>query len=151
MPKNETVHKVPHRAEDMFALVARVEDYPKFVPLCEKLIVRSRVPQEQGGLALLADMTVAYKFLRETFTSRVVLDPERLTITTDYVDGPFRHLENRWHFVPAGEGGCEVHFFLDYEFRSRALGALMGTMFDRVFRKFADAFEARADVVYGRG
>jgi coenzyme Q-binding protein COQ10 len=94
-------------------------------------------------------MTVGYKAIRETFTSRVTLDPGRLRILVEYVDGPFRHLENRWTFRPA-EGGCEVEFFITYEFRSFALGMLMGTMFDRAFRKFSEAFERRADEVYGR-
>jgi coenzyme Q-binding protein COQ10 len=99
---------------------------------------------------LLADMTVGYKAIRETFTSRVTLDPANLKILVEYVDGPFRHLENRWTFKP-NESGCEVGFFISYEFASRMLGLLMGAMFDKAFRKFSEAFERRADQVYGRG
>jgi coenzyme Q-binding protein COQ10 len=65
-----------------------------------------------------------------------------------YLEGPFRQLENRWTFRPLGENACEVEFFISYEFRSRTLGFLMGSMFDTAFRKFADAFERRADVVF---
>lgn len=149
MPSFQTVHKVDHSSEDMFALVADVEKYPEFVPLCEKLQVRGRKDLGEGREMLVADMTVAYKLFRETFTSRVTLDPAAGRILVEYLDGPFRHLENVWTFKPLGESACEVGFDITYEFKSRTLSALMSAMFDRAFRKFSDAFEARADVVYG--
>lgn len=134
----------------MFDLVADVEKYPAFVPLCAALKVRSRSSKGEGVETLVADMTVAYKMVRETFTSRVRLDRLNLTILVEYLDGPFRRMENRWTFRPAGEAACDVEFFIDYEFRSRILAMLMGAMFDTAFRKFAAAFEQRADAVYGR-
>lgn len=149
MPRFETRHTVDHAAADMFALVADVEDYPKFVPLCEALKVRGRQDLGDGRAVLVADMTVAYKVFRETFTSRVTLAPAENTILVEYLDGPFKQLENRWTFKPLAEKRCEVGFYIAYEFRSRALGALMGAVFDRAFHKFASAFEARADQVYG--
>ena len=94
-------------------------------------------------------MTVAYKFVRETFTSRVTLDRANLEILVEYLEGPFQRLNNRWKFRPAGDHACDVEFFIAYEFRSRTLGALMGSVFDAAFRRFAAAFERRADVVYG--
>lgn len=151
MPMFNSSRRVSHSPEQMFALVADVERYPQFLPLCEGLVVKRRTPRANGGEVLLADMTVGYRAIRETFTSRVTLDPDNLKILVEYVDGPFSHLENRWSFKPAGEGGCEVGFFISYEFASRMLGLLMGTMFDRAFRKFAEAFERRADQVYGVG
>lgn len=93
-------------------------------------------------------MTVAYKLFKETFTSRVELRPKEQTILVEYLDGPFKHLENKWTFEDAGEGSCDVGFFISYEFKSRTLGSLMGVMFDKAFRKFSSAFEARADEVY---
>lgn len=149
MPQFETRHKVKHAASDMFALVADVEAYPKFVPLCEALRVRGRQPLDDGRTILVADMTVAYKVFRETFTSRVTLVPDEQKILVEYLDGPFRKMENRWVFRPLGERSCEVGFFISYEFKSRTLGALMGAVFDRAFHRFAGAFEARADEVYG--
>jgi coenzyme Q-binding protein COQ10 len=151
MPSFQTVHKVAHSSEDMFALVADVEKYPEFVPLCEKLQVRGRKDLGEGREVLVADMTVAYKLFRETFTSRVTLESANRRILVEYLDGPFRHLENVWTFKPLGEDACEVGFDITYEFKSRTLSALMSAMFDRAFRKFSDAFEARADVVYGAG
>lgn len=150
MPSFRSKRHVRHSAVDMFELVADVERYPEFVPLCESLRVRRRVASGEGVDILVADMSVAYKMFRESFTSRVTLDRPRLAITVEYLDGPFSRLENRWTFKPEGERASEVDFYISYEFRSRALGLLMGAMFDAAFRRFAEAFEARADEVYGR-
>ena len=133
----------------MFDLVADVEKYPEFVPLCEALCVRSRRERE-GRTLLVADMTVGYGAIRETFTSQVILKPDERRIDVSYVDGPFRYLSNVWRFEDFGKGRCEVHFHIDYEFKGRVLGALMGAMFDRAFRRFSAAFEERADRLHGR-
>jgi len=134
----------------MFDLVADGEKYPEFVPLCSALRVKSRTDKGEGITVLVADMTVAYKIIRETFTSRVTLDRPNLTILVEYLDGPFKRLQNRWTFRPTGDIACEVEFFIDYEFRSRTLAMLMGAMFDTAFRRFAAAFEKRADEIYRR-
>ena len=131
----------------MFELVADVERYPEFVPFCEALVVRGRRREGERDV-LVADMTVGYKLVRETFTSKVTLDRAALEIRADYLDGPFRALENIWRFRPLPDGGCEISFCISYEFRSRTLALLMGSLFDRVFRRFAEAFERRADQIY---
>ena len=148
MPEISTTRRVHHAASEMFDLVADVEHYPEFVPLCESLRVRKRL-QEGGKDIVVADMTVAYKLLRQTFTSRVTLDRANLQILVEYLEGPFRQLNNRWSFQAAGDRVCDVDFYIAYEFRSRTLGTLMGTVFDAAFRRFASAFEQRADRVYG--
>lgn len=151
MPVFKTERRVRHRPDQMFDLVADIEKYPLFVPLCENIRVRRRVNAGDDNVAILvADMTVAYKLIRETFTSRVTLDRPRLHILAEYIDGPFSRLENHWRFAHAGEGTA-VSFSIDYEFRSRALALVMGAIFDAAFRRFASAFEARADEIYGRG
>ena len=149
MPQFTTRRRVRHSAAHMFDLVADVERYPEFVPLCRSLKVKNRIPQPEGVEILTADMTVAYKFVRETFTSRVTLDRPNLQILVEYLEGPFSNMENRWSFHSTGEQACEVEFFISYEFRSRTLGLLMGAMFDVAFRRFASAFEHRADAVFG--
>src|ERR1051326_3231430 len=149
MPQFSTTRRVQHSAADMFDLVADVEHYPQFVPLCQSLAVRGRSKDGEGREVIVADMTVAYKFIRETFTSRVTLDRPNLTILVEYLEGPFRRMNNRWTFRPVSETSCEIEFFLAYEFRSRAFGILMGSVFDAAFRRFAAAFERRADQVYG--
>ena len=148
MPQYATKRRVRHAANEMFDLVADVERYPEFVPLCRALKVRQRKSEPNGIEVLVAEMTVAYKLISETFTSRVTLDRANLSILVEYLDGPFSRLENRWTFHPAGERSCDVEFFISYEFRSRMLAVLMGSMFDLAFRRFAVAFEQRADLVY---
>ncbi|HVX98547.1 MAG TPA: type II toxin-antitoxin system RatA family toxin [Pseudorhodoplanes sp.] len=151
MPEFATTRRVRHAASHMFDLVADVERYPQFVPLCQSLVVRQRNPGPRGTEVVVADMTVSYKLLRETFRSRVTLDRPNLRILVEYLEGPFRKMENRWEFQPAGEKSCDVRFFIAYEFRSRTLAMLMGTVFEAAFRRFAQAFEQRADQIYGAG
>ena len=150
MPRFSSKRRVRHTAPQMFDLVADVERYPEFVPLCHSLKIRQRTPKPDGTEIIIADMTVSFKLVKESFTSRVTLDRANLKILVEYLQGPFSHMQNRWSFKPAGEEACEIEFFIDYEFKSRMLGMLMGAMFDAAFRRFATAFEQRADQVYGR-
>lgn len=155
MPRFETTRIVRHSPEVMFSLVADIERYPEFVPMCEALHIRRRTetPGEGGSpglVTLLADMSIGYKMIRETFTTRVELDPAAGQIRVAYIDGPFRHLENRWTFLPRMDGGTDVKFFIDYEFKSRTFQLLAGAVFEKVFRKMAEAFEARADALAAR-
>jgi coenzyme Q-binding protein COQ10 len=150
MPQFSTKRRVRHDAANMFDLVADVDKYPQFVPFCRAMKVRKRSEDAQGRPIIVCEMTIAYKMIHETFTTRVTLDRTELTIIVDYLSGPFRKLENRWRFRPVAERMCEVEFYLVYEFQSRTFGMLMGAMFEHVFRRFADAFERRADQIYGR-
>ena len=150
MPRFSSKRRVHHTARQMFDLVADVERYPEFVPLCHSLKIRQRTPQADGTEIVIADMTVSFKLVRESFTSRVTLDRANLKIMVEYLKGPFSKLENRWHFEPRSETGCDVGFYLAYEFKSRMLAMLMGAMFDTAFQRFAAAFEKRADAVYGK-
>ncbi len=149
MPQFSTSRRVRHSASDMFDLVADVERYPEFVPLCRALKVKNRAPAGENQEIVIARMTVAYKVIHETFTSRVTLNKPHMQILVEYIDGPFKQLQNRWTFHPTGPKSCEVEFFISYEFKSRTLALLMGAMFDAAFRRFADAFEKRADEIYG--
>ena len=149
MPTFSNKRRVRHPAADMFNLVADVERYPEFVPMCRDLKVRQRSASGEGIETVVADMTVSFKLVRETFRSRVTLDRPNLQILVEYLQGPFSHMQNRWTFRPGGDQACEVEFFIDYEFRSIALQLLMGAMFDKAVRRFAEAFEQRADEIYG--
>jgi coenzyme Q-binding protein COQ10 len=150
MPRFSNKRRVQHSAQQMFDLVADVERYPEFVPLCQSLKVRQRMPKPDGTEVVVADMTVSFKLVKETFTSQVTLDRPNMKILVEYLRGPFSTLENRWTFEPKGEEACDVGFFITYEFKSRMLAMLMGSMFDTAFSRFAAAFEKRADQVYGR-
>jgi coenzyme Q-binding protein COQ10 len=134
----------------MFDLVADVERYPEFVPLCQSLKIRQRTPKPDGTEVVVADMTVSFKLVKETFTSEVALDRPNLKINVRYLRGPFSSLENRWTFEPKDDAASDVGFFIAYEFKSRMLALLMGSMFDAAFARFSAAFEKRADVIYGK-
>ena len=146
MPTFTNRRHVNFSPAQMFDLVADIECYPEFVPLCESLTVTSCTHGSDREV-LIATMEIGYKSIRETFKTRVTLIPEKQQILVEYLDGPFRHLENRWRFLPSASG-CEVDFYITYEFRSRMLALLMGAVFDKAFRKFATAFEARARQLY---
>ncbi|PPD45377.1 MAG: ubiquinone-binding protein [Methylocystis sp.] len=155
MKSFRTRRHVSHSAADMFALVCNVEAYPRFVPLCEGIKVRKRTETAPGVEELVAEMQVGFKAICERYTSRVICDSNKLEVKVDYIDGPFRKLDNRWTFreEAAGTDGrprSTIEFFIAYEFKSMALGLVMGAMFDRAFQKYADAFVARADEVYRR-
>jgi coenzyme Q-binding protein COQ10 len=150
MPSFSNKRRVLHSASEMFDLVADVERYPEFVPLCQSLKIRQRTPKDDGTEVVIADMTVSFKLVKETFTSEVTLERSHLKITVRYLRGPFSNLENRWTFEPKGDNACDVGFFIAYDFKSRMLALLMGSMFDAAFGRFSAAFEKRADVVYGK-
>ena len=150
MPRFSNRRRVQHRAEQMFNLVADVERYPDFVPLCQALKVRQRKQNGDGTETVVCDMTVSFKLVKETFTSEVTLDKAHLKILVRYLKGPFSNLENRWTFEAKGEEACDVGFFIAYEFKSKMLATLMGAMFDAAFARFSAAFEKRADMVYGK-
>jgi coenzyme Q-binding protein COQ10 len=150
MPAFSTTRRVAFTPRQMFDLVADVEQYPKFLPLCEGLSVKKRARDGEKTI-LICEMTVGYHAIRESFTSRVTLDPPALLVhagsVPEYPSGPFRQVDNRWSFAQA-EGGCDVQFFISYEFKSLVMQMLVGSLFDRVFRRYTEAFEERAHAVY---
>jgi coenzyme Q-binding protein COQ10 len=155
MKSFRTRRHVSHSAADMFALVCNIESYPQFVPLCEAMKVRRRTEPAPGVTELVAEMQVGFKAICERYTSRVTCDANKLEVMVDYIDGPFRKLDNRWSFReeapgPDGSPRSMIEFFIAYEFKSMALGLVMGAMFDKAFQKYADAFVARADAIYRR-
>jgi len=135
---------VPYTADQMFALVADVERYPEFLPW----ITAARIKARDGDV-FAADVLVGFKSFREKFTSRVTLDRASRLIVAEYIEGPFKHLTNRWHFEPASDGGCIVDFDIDFAFKMRVLEQLIGALFDRAVMKMTDAFEKRAHALYG--
>ena len=151
MPTFTTRRHVAFTPRQMYDLVADIETYPQFLPLCDGLTVLARGHDDQGRDVLTSQMRVGYGAFNERFTTRVTLDPYALAVLAKGNDGPFRHIENTWRLLPAADGGTDVEFFINYEFANPMLGMLVGSMFDRAFTKFADAFEQRAEAIYGRG
>jgi len=135
--------RLPYTPEQIFDLVADIDRYPEFLPWCVGARILKR---EEEGRVLLAELEIGFKHLRERYTSRVILDrPQGIEVAYTY--GPFRHLANRWAFRSV-EGGTEIDFFLEFEFRSRVLGALMSGLFDQAVRTMVGAFERRAGRLY---
>ncbi len=148
MRKFETIRTVAHSAEKMFDLVADIECYPEFVPLCAGLRVTNET--EDGDCRIrIADMSVAYKALSETFRCKVTENRVENQIVVQYLTGPFKSLNNVWTFESRGANSSDVRFYIAYEFQSRMFQMIAGAVFDRAFSRFAEAFEQRADRVYG--
>jgi coenzyme Q-binding protein COQ10 len=143
VPSHSEQRILPHGAEEMYDLVADVGRYPEFLPWC----VAARV-LSQSETALRAELAIGFKGIRERFTSLVTLDRPSLRIDVTYENGPFKHLDNHWHFIPLDGGRCRLDFHVDFEFRSRILDMLMGRLFDEAVRRMVRAFETRADALY---
>ena len=143
-----TVHAetrvIPHRPEELYALVADVRRYPEFLPWC----MAARIRKESDAV-LTADLIIGFQMFRERFTSYVELDQQNLEIDVKYADGPFRYLKNKWRFLPHPDG-CEIDFYVDFEFNSRLLQSVIETLFTEAVKRMVKAFEDRADVLYGR-
>ena len=143
MPTHAEKKRLPYLPEQMFDMVADVRRYPEFLPWCVAARVLTRTETE-----LTSDLTIGFKMFRETFRSRVTLErPHHVHV--EYLTGPFRYLNNHWRFHPV-PGGTEVEFFVDFEFRSRLLQAVIGTVFNEAVRLMVRAFERRATALYGR-
>ena len=143
MPRHSETKHLPYTPDQLFDLVADVASYDQFLPWVVAVRVRSSSETET-----VADLVVGFNAFKERFTSRVVKDrPKRICV--DYVDGPLKYLHNEWAFAPAADGGTEVHFAVDFAFKSRLFESLAGAMFDRALRRMTDAFEQRAAALYG--
>ena len=147
MPVHDETRVLPYTPDQMYDLVADVESYPKFLPWTAAARLRNR--EDHGDhTVLLADLVVSFKVFRETFGSRVTLWPEQKAIDTEYIDGPFKHLNSRWEFSEVPEG-CKVHFHVDFEFKNRVLQGAAGMFFNQAMQTIVKAFERRAKELYG--
>ena len=148
MPTHSETRKLPYSAQQMYDLVADVASYPQFLPWTAAARIRSVTPQVDGSDIMLADLVISFKVFRERFGSRVVLWPTERRIETEYLDGPFKYLQSTWAFAEADEG-CEVSFFVDFEFRNKLLQSAAGLFFFDAMQRIVRAFETRAHVLYG--
>ncbi len=139
---------MPYSAQQMYDLVADVESYPKFLPWCAAARIRSRTPQGASEV-MEADLVISFKVFRERFGSRVVLHPDEHKIDTEYLDGPFRYMKSNWAFADRADGGCDVSFFVDFEFKNAVLQGIIGMVFNEAMQRIVRAFERRAAELYG--
>lgn len=148
MPKHSETKFLPYSAAQMYKLVADVDAYPQFLPWNSAARIRSRNPVPNGGEVMEADLVISFKVFREKFGSRVTLWPADMRIETEYLDGPFKYMRSTWAFRDA-PGGCEVDFFVDFEFRNAILQKIIGVVFNEAMHRIVRAFEKRAEQLYG--
>lgn len=149
MPKHHETRPLPYTAQEMYDLVADVGSYPKFLPWTAAARIRSRTPRPDGSEVMEADLVISFKVFRERFGSRVVLWPDQQKIDTEYLDGPFKYMRSNWAFRDRAAGGCEVEFFVDFEFKNAILQKIIGVVFNEAVQRMVKAFEARAVDLYG--
>lgn len=144
MPTHAEKRYMPYTPDQLFQLVAEVERYPEFLPWC----VASRIRKRDGDV-FFADLVIGFKMIRERYTSKVVLNPAARRIDVQYTEGPFHHLDNHWIFVPAEDGGTTIDFYVDFEFRSKLLQKVIGTLFNEAVKLMVASFEKRAKQMFG--
>lgn len=147
MPTHSETRHLPYTAQQMYDLVADVGSYPEFLPWCAAARIRSRT--DKGDHEVMeADLVISFKVFRERFGSRVTLWPEEMRIDTEYLDGPFRYMKSNWGFTDT-DSGCDVAFFVDFEFKNIVLQRLIGVVFNEAMQRIVRAFEDRAHALYG--
>ena len=147
MPTHSEIKELPYSADQMYTLVADVAKYPEFLPWTAA--ARIRRDEDKGDHRVMdADLVISFKVFRERFTSRVVLWPQEKRIDTEYLDGPFKYMKSDWRFEDI-EGGCKVHFHVDFEFRNAILQGIIGVVFNEAMQRVVRAFETRAKALYG--
>lgn len=148
MPTHSETRHLPYTADQMYALVADVESYPKFLPWTAAARIRS-TRNEGDQVVMLADLVISFKVFRERFGSRVTLSPRTRKIDTEYLDGPFSKMVSNWSFAEAADGGCDVDFHVDFEFRNKLLQTTATIFFNDAMQRVVRAFERRAAELYG--
>ena len=143
MPTHAERRVLPYSADQLFALVSEIDRYPEFLPWC----IAARHRKREGNV-VWSDLIIGFRMIREHFTSKVTLDPPS-RIDVEYVDGPLRYLRNHWEFIDLPDGGCEIDFYVEFEFKSRLLQKLIGALFHEAVTRMVRAFEARAKDLYG--
>ncbi|WP_164658805.1 type II toxin-antitoxin system RatA family toxin [Tropicibacter sp. Alg240-R139] len=147
MPTHSETRHLPYTAQQMYDLVADVGQYPKFLPWCSAARIR-RTHQVDGATVMDADLVISFKVFRERFGSRVTLFPDEHKIVTEYLDGPFSHMKSTWAFADHANGGCEVSFYVDFEFKNAILQGVIGVVFNEAMHRIVRAFERRAAELY---
>lgn len=144
MPTHAEKRPLPYTADQLFDLVADVEKYPEFLPWCVGARIRKR-----DGDVFFADLVIGFKMIRERYTSKVTLDRDAKRIDVVYTEGPFQYLNNHWAFIPNADGTTTIDFFVDFEFKSKILQKVIGTLFNEAVKLMVGAFEKRANQLHG--
>ncbi len=147
MPTHSETRHLPYTAQQMYDLVADVAKYPQFLPWCAAARIRRTYAAGEAQV-LEADLVISFKVFRERFGSRVTLHAEQRKIDTEYLDGPFKYMKSGWHFQEASDGGCNISFHVDFEFKNAILQGIIGVVFNEAMHRIVQAFESRAADLY---
>jgi coenzyme Q-binding protein COQ10 len=147
MPTHSETRQLPYSGQQMYDLVADVASYPQFLPWCAAARIRSETAIAES-VVLDADLIISFKVFRERFGSRVTLFPDDMKIDSEYLDGPFKYMKSNWAFEDTDDG-CNVIFFVDFEFKNAILQGIIGLVFNEAMQRVVRAFEARANELYG--
>ena len=148
MIKHSETLSLKYSSDQMFNLVADIENYPSFIPWCNAVSVISRTENKNDGYnVLVADMNVSFKVFKERFSSRVTLYPSSKCINVEYINGPFKFLSNKWEFTDCIDG-CTINFNVEFEFKSRIMQRLIGVVFQEAMRRIVRSFEQQANFLY---
>jgi coenzyme Q-binding protein COQ10 len=147
MPTHSETRQLPYSEQQMYDLVADVASYPQFLPWCAAARIRSETAIAES-VVLDADLIISFKVFRERFGSRVTLFPDDMKIDSEYLDGPFKYMKSNWAFEDTDDG-CNVMFFVDFEFKNAILQGIIGLVFNEAMQRVVRAFEARANELYG--
>ena len=142
MPSASIKKEIPCSKENLIKMVLDIEKYPEFVPWCLGGKIHTNVDKGKT-VEITADLTIGKRFFNETYKSFVIYDKSSDSIHVTNVDGPLKHLENKWFFKQSNENS-EVDFHIDFELKNKILNILMIKTFDIGLKKIADAFERRA-------
>jgi coenzyme Q-binding protein COQ10 len=147
LARHAVTRVLPYTPEQLFGLVGDIKRYPEFVPWISSMRTWNERDEGNGVTSIDGDAGIGFAMLRESFSTHVVRNAPARTILVTLIRGPFKRLENRWHFEP-DPAGCRVDFFIDYEFKSRLLSAVLASNFDRAVMKLMGCFESRAKAMY---
>ena len=134
--------------DQMFDLVADIESYSQFLPWCDNSSIISTESEDNGNTMVIADLDIGYKSLSYTYRSEVILSKNKDYIKVNHVEGPFKHLINKWRFEDLSNNQCKVSFFIDFELSSKIFNLLMNEFFDVAFKRMVSSFQNRAENIY---
>ena len=142
MPSASIKKEIPCSKENLIKMVMDIEKYPEFIPWCLNGKIHT-INDKGNKIEIIADLTIGKNFFNETYKSFVIYEKSSDTISVSNIDGPLKHLENKWFFKEKGNNS-EVDFYIDFELKNKILNLLMTKFFDIGLKKIADSFEKRA-------
>ncbi len=148
MPKASVKRLIECEKKDLIELVLDIEKYPEFVPFCFDAKIYEN--KQEGDLQkIIADLTIGKGPFKDTYKSDVAFNKKTDSISVKNIEGPLNHLTNNWTFSDKNSGITEVTFDIDFEIKNKFLNSLMVVSFQFGLEKIADAFQKRAEELFG--